>query len=344
MVKMPPACRALSFCVLSKFFGLSVLSCGLLACQNSDSNPNGSEQSTGESKKPDSETPLPSPSASLDSTQPDSETLPESNLPDGDDKAEDCDCAEHSDLIYLLSSDHSLWRFNPKTKAFEDLGGLDCKASPLDTPFSLGVDRHSKAWVQMQPSGKIYVANTLAQNACVDSGYEPGDFEFHSFGMAFMDKPSDASCEQLYMHSFDGLIWSEGEGVGAMGHLDPESMKARTIGRINFNGGELSGTRDGRLFAFAGEPAKLIEYDPDTAATKKVTPLGGLSLSLAFAFAFWGGDFYFFTQAEDTLPMVSKVTKLDYDGDGSLTTFVDKAPIQVVGAGVSVCAPVTPPV
>lgn len=341
---MRPAFRTSFLYFLSECVCLSILSFGGVGCKNSSSEPNEPEQRPDESKNSDSEAQLPSPSSSFDSTKPESEALPESNLPDGDDDGEDCDCAEHSDLIYLLSSDHSLWRFNPKTKIFEDLGGLDCKASPLDTPFSLGVDRHSKAWVQMQPSGKIYIANTLAQNACVDSGYVPGDFEYHSFGMAFMDKASDASCEQLYMHSFDGIIWSEGEGVGAMGHLDPESMKARTIGRINFNGGELSGTRDGRLFAFAGEPAKLIEYDPDTAATKKVTPLGGLSLSLAFAFAFWGGDFYFFTQAEESLPMISKVTKLDYDGDGSLTTFVEKAPMQVVGAGVSVCAPVTPPV
>lgn len=339
MEKAHPRSRAAFLYCLSGLLGLI-----LPGCQSSDPKPDPSLQEPDPSKVPNPVSPLPSTSSSVDPTQSGSEPegLPDSNLPDGNN--DDCECAENSDLIYLLSSDHSLWRFNPKDKKFEDLGGLDCKASPLDTPFSLGVDRHSKAWVQMQPSGKVYVANTLAENNCVDSGFKPGDFEYHSFGMAFMDKPSDASCEQLYMHSFDGLIWSEGEDIGAMGHLDPESMNTRTIGRIDFNGGELSGTRDGRLFAFAGEPAKLIEYDADTAEAKKITDLGGLSLTLAFAFAFWGGDFYFFTQAEGTLPITSKVTKLDYDGDGSLTTFVENAPIQVVGAGVSVCAPVTPPV
>jgi hypothetical protein len=64
----------------------------------------------------------------------------------------------------------------------------------------------------------------------------------------------------------------------------------------------------------------------------------------AFAFSFFAGDFYFFTEANG---IVSKVTHLDYDdsdNDGmqELTTVVPMAPIRIVGAGVSTCAPFVP--
>ena len=72
--------------------------------------------------------------------------------------------------------------------------------------------------------------------------------------------------------------------------------------------------------------------------------LDGLELTQAFAFAFWGGDFYFLTKNDEpTYPKRSKVTRLDYDGDGSLTTINNETPIRVVGAGVSIRAPLIPP-
>ncbi|HEY8377426.1 MAG TPA: hypothetical protein VIK91_13110, partial [Nannocystis sp.] len=76
-----------------------------------------------------------------------------------------------------------------------------------------------------------------------------------------------------------------------------------------------------------------------------VFPLANLPLTNAFAFAFFGGDFYFFTEGPN--PNFSKVTHLDYDdsdGDGQqqLTTINNNAPIRIVGAGVSTCAPFLP--
>jgi hypothetical protein len=50
---------------------------------------------------------------------------------------------------------------------------------------------------------------------------------------------------------------------------------------------------------------------------------------------------------ESNNPNVSKVTHLDYDdsdmnGKQDLTTIVNAAPIRIVGAGVSTCAPFAP--
>ena len=74
----------------------------------------------------------------------------------------------------------------------------------------------------------------------------------------------------------------------------------------------------------------------------ETTSLAGLELTNAFAFAFWGGDFYFFTEYGG-FPVTSRVTRLDHDGDGTLTTVNTNAPIREVGAGVSTCAPIVPP-
>ena len=88
-------------------------------------------------------------------------------------------------------------------------------------------------------------------------------------------------------------------------------------------------------------PHFLIEFDKTNAQILETVPFADFPLTSAFAFAFWGGDFYFFT--EGNVPY-SKVTKLDYDGDKQLSVVNPMAPIRIVGAGVSTCAPVLPPV
>jgi hypothetical protein len=179
-------------------------------------------------------------------------------------------------------------------------------------------------------------------NACSDPGYQPGSSGFTLFGMAFVSQSAQSPCDTLYAHSFSGFGgFSEAQGSGQLGRL--VDLTAQVVSSIDYDGGELTGTGDGRLFAFAGaNPAKLVEYDKTDGSVVETTPLSGLELTNAFAFAFWGGDFYFFTEAS-TFANYSEVTKLDYDGDGSLSTVNGNAPIRVVGAGVSTCAPIVPP-
>jgi hypothetical protein len=74
-------------------------------------------------------------------------------------------------------------------------------------------------------------------------------------------------------------------------------------------------------------------------------PLNGLETSNGFAFAFFAGDFYIFTEA--SFLGNSKVTHVDFDdsdnnGIQDVTTIPPNAPIRIVGAGVSTCAPVSP--
>lgn len=260
---------------------------------------------------------------------------------DADDSA--CPCGDNADLVYLLSDSAELWTYDPASNAFNQLGTFDCPGvAPLDSTFSMGVARSGTAWVMFSPSGDIYHVDVNDANACSDPGYDPGVNGFTLYGMAFVSKGPSSPCDTLYAHSFSGNVgFVEGPGAGMLGKL--VDLRPTFISAIDYDGGELTGTGDGRLFAFAGaNPAKLVEYDKDTGAVVETTPLTGLELTQAFAFAFWGGDFYFFTEAQE-LATYSKVTRLDHDGDGTLETVNANAPIRVVGAGVSTCAPVVPP-
>jgi hypothetical protein len=234
------------------------------------------------------------------------------------------------------------------------IGALGCPTT--DGTFSMGVGRDGKAWVQttypVDLFGDTYIGDLFVLDVnnpanCVDPGYTPGANGWQHFGMGFVSNSAVDPCDQLYAQHWNGVAggFGEGQNVGKLGVLDPVALQVNTIGANNYNGGELTGTGDGRLYEFAGSPsAKLIQFDKANAQVIETLPFNNFPLTSAFAFAFWGGDFYFFT--EGNLPY-SKVTKLDYDdsdGGGKLLTTVNaQAPIRIVGAGVSTCAPVVPP-
>ncbi len=256
-----------------------------------------------------------------------------------------CPCGNNADLIYVLSDNQQLYTYNPPSNQFAPLGSFSCPAPAANTTFSMGVARSGTAWVMYSPSGDIFHVDVNNANQCSDPGYTPGQNNFTLFGMAFASESAVDPCDKLYAHSFSGGLggFSEGPNAGRLGRLDAAMATPVILGPIDYDGGELTGTGDGRLFAFAGlNPAKLIEYDKQSGAAIQTIPLGTLELTNAFAFAFWGGDFYFFTEG-DALGTYSKVTRLDFDGDMSLTTVNNQAPIRIVGAGVSTCAPFTPP-
>jgi len=117
----------------------------------------------------------------------------------------------------------------------------------------------------------------------------------------------------------------------------------------------LTGTGDGRLFGFysgayvdcgagdagAGSPpgsAALMELDRSTGAVKSATPLSDV-MGGAWAFSFWGGDFWFYSASTGN----SQVTRYKYSSDHSFNVVVADTGMTIVGAGVSTCAPVTPP-
>ena len=254
-----------------------------------------------------------------------------------------CPCADVEvpldDGIFVLSDTNQLWKYKPDGNTFEMLGGIGCNG--VLSNFSMAVDRLGFAWVMYSsPVGAIRKVDVTNPANCTDPGYVPGQMGVQRYGMAFVTQDQFNTCDQLYGNTWNGQGgFSEGPNFGQFLTVDPMSLQVQLLGNTTFNGAELTGTGDGRVFLFGGaNPAKLVEVNKQNGEYLDVLPLGNLSLTNAFAFAFFAGDFYFFTEGQGG----SKVTHLDYDGDLSLTTINPGGPIRVVGAGVSTCAPFLP--
>jgi hypothetical protein len=251
------------------------------------------------------------------------------------------------DGIFVLSDNSELWKFRPDDNSFAMLGAFNCNGNT--STFSMAVDRLGFAWVMVNsPQGDIYKVDVTNPQNCIDPGYNPGQMGVGYFGMAFVSNSQFDQCDSLYGNTFNGVGgFSEGPNIGDFLNLDPNTLQITKISKSNFNGAEMTGTGDGRVFSFGGVPSKLIERDKANGNVISTFPLNNLPLTNAFAFSFFAGDFYFFTESNLNPLFSSKVTHLDYDdsdmdGQQQLTTVVMNAPIRIVGAGVSTCAPFIP--
>ena len=253
-----------------------------------------------------------------------------------------CPCSPGTELIYVLSDGGTIWSFDPAEELFARVADVACGG--MSSTFSMGVSRKARAWIQYQ-SGDLYTVDLNDPGdpiKCLDPGFSPpGDPRFSNFGMAFVAEGLADPCDQLYAHTAtdpEGI----GPGVGALGVIDRQSLKLEVVAAIDYAWGELTGSGDGRLFAYAGSaPPLLFEYDKASGATLGALPLPSLKSDSAFAFAWFGGDFYLFSDP-DPFGSVSQVWHLDYDGSeggGQALTLLGTAPIRIVGAGVSTCAP-----
>ena len=239
-------------------------------------------------------------------------------------------CEDAATHVYVLTDKSELYRFRPGELRFERVGVVTCDKL---VPNSMAVDRLGTAWVNYK-SGKLYRVSTR-NAACVETAYEPSQGGFMSFGSAFATNGPGSTAETLFA---DGTS-------GTLSKIDLTTMK---LARVGSYGGsvagieaELTGTGDGRLYGFfTTKPnATLASIDPITAATTQPRVLEGVATGAAYAFSFWGGDFWFYT-SQDTGP--STVTRLR-TADDKLEVVIPKADFRIVGAGVSTCAPLTPP-
>jgi hypothetical protein len=261
-----------------------------------------------------------------------------------------CDCPDLEvpldDGIFVLSGDAELWKYFPMGNNFEMLGALNCPG--LFSTFSMAVDRQGFAWVQFV-GGELRKVAVSDLTQCEDPGYQINQQGVNQFGMAFVSNSQIDACDRIYGNTWNGIApFSESPNAGDFITIDPDTLLVTKLGKTNFNGAEATGTGDGRAYVFGGtNPAKLVELDKTDATALEVFPLNGLEINNgAFAFAFFAGDFYFFTDSNNDNTN-SEVTHLDYDdsdmnGVQDLKKIVNAAPLLIVGAGVSTCAPFAP--
>jgi hypothetical protein len=259
-----------------------------------------------------------------------------------------CTCVSNPDVIYLLRDPAELWTFNPVTKAVTKVGTLGCETS--DT-FSMGVARDGHAWINFGDAS-VRRVSLADPSVCEDLGYLPSKPAnsagpgWGTFGMAFVSKAINDPCDDLFVHDSNGVnLFEHSPGISKIGRFERADLTITELGASEFGVAELSGTGDGRLFAFFGSvaPQLLGEFDPSTGALLSTRQLYGMQGGTAFAFAFWGGDMFFFTSGGGN----SEVYRLDLDQDEGLgpnpVLDVSDLGFKVVGAGVSTCAPFQPP-
>jgi hypothetical protein len=208
-----------------------------------------------------------------------------------------CQCApgEHNDVIYALSDEAEIWSYDPALDTMSYVTTLLCEGSTQ--PYSMAVDHRGVAWVLFASNDLVFNVDLVGGGACEVATYTPHQTTFDLFGLGFSGPEN--TCPSLYAHSFSGAgSFTEGLGVGTLAEIDTGTGMLTALSSIDYDGGELAGTSDGRLFAFAGvNPAKLVEYDRSNGSMLTTTPLDGLAKTAASAFAFIEGDFYFFTEA-----------------------------------------------
>jgi hypothetical protein len=246
------------------------------------------------------------------------------NLPEAPDLCPDAG----ETLVYVITTEDRLYSFYPPTLAFELIGTVQCHDSE---PFSMAVNRQGIAFSVFQ-DGTLFRIDT-ATAACQATTYAIDQLGFLTFGMGYAADTNDAG-ETLYVAQAVPMQTSHG-----LATIDTTTMKASFVGQFTppIPGAELTGTGDGRLFAFftnpTGSGSHIVEVDRMTGAILGDNPLMVGAPNDGYAFAFWGGVFWVFTEQGGP----TTVTRFDPStkSETTVTTMND----TVVGAGVSTCAP-----
>jgi hypothetical protein len=238
----------------------------------------------------------------------------------GDDGGSGCSAA--AKLIYVATFDMLLYSFDPATLTFAKIGPIVC-GSDVSSVASMAVDRNGTAWVHFI-SGNLYKVST-ADATCTPTAFVSSP-TFGGFGMGFVADAPGSTQETLYVSGVKG---------GVLGTIDTTTLMLTPIATFNppLGGGELTGTADARLFGFWASPVTVGQIDKTTAAVISQTQLPAVAPSGGFAFSFWGGDFWLFTAGN----------VYQYTPPTAAAPSVATYPFTVVGAGVSTCAPLTPP-
>ncbi len=239
-----------------------------------------------------------------------------------DPPAED-DCDHTSDLIYVIDrADEALYLFDPVDQSFDLVGELDC--TMWGTPGSMAVSRDGYAYIRYSDNA-IYAVD-LATMDCAPTSFSAG---LGSFGMGYATDEAGTWRDELYIANGDTLAT-----------MDTGSWGASLVGGMASQS-ELTGNANGELWAFLPleSPAELVQLDKTSGTVLATHRLNGFPHAGnidTFAFATWGGDFWLFVRSYG---MGNSTDLYRVDASGNLALVAADTGMDVVGAGVSTCAP-----
>jgi hypothetical protein len=258
------------------------------------------------------------------------------------------DCNEASQYVYVLSDENELYSFRPDLKQFIKIGNLGCNTPMF--PNSMAIDRDATAWVNYV-QGDVFgdSAGVVFRVSTADASCEPSPaanlpVDWYRMGMGFSSDGVDTEQETLF-------VTGTGQGFSpGLGRIDTTNGQLSPVGpftgTLSNQNAELTGTGDGRLFGFfTTTPVEVAELDKNTGAILSSTKLPAVETPTAWAFSFWGGDFYLYTAPDQTFEpgRTTNVTRFR-PSDGSVDpAYMENIGFRIVGAGVSTCAPLEPP-
>jgi hypothetical protein len=260
-------------------------------------------------------------------------------------------CAPEALFVYLLSSNNSLYRFDPGLKQFTLIGRLGCSPPNGATPNSMAVDRNAMAWVNyvstdsfgMDTGGWIYRVNTRDASCEPTPSITLPSPTWYRIGMGFSTDAAGGSTETLFV---SGTSLSGAPNSPGLGML---SLSTKTLVPIRQYQGdaaltgqsaELTGTSAAQLFGFfVTTPLRVAQIEKTTAQILSDLPVNGVATPQSWAFSFWSGSFYLYVSNGTVNSTVKKFDPMTKSVDGS---YVLTAPAVITGAGVSTCAPLKP--
>lgn len=241
---------------------------------------------------------------------------------------------EGNELIYVVDTANNFLRFDPRKlpgDPFEKVGVLDCGSR--ERPFSMAVDRRGIAWVLL---GNGYLNRvSIIDATCRPVGYIAPPESPRTFGMGFSSDGDKAETETLYVAANDQTQYL---GMLAVDEPPPTYTPAGVITTPHRRNPELTGTADGKLFAYFPEDRRGFVQELDKTRGIGIGPKHHLDTLegpiSAYAFAHFAGRFYVFatSNAGNAVHAIDRKT-------GAYELLIERSPYRVVGAGVSTCAP-----
>ena len=244
-------------------------------------------------------------------------------------------CSDSAKLVYTVDENNTFSQFDPPTKTFHDLGTLSCPAQFGASPFSMGVDRNTIGWV-LYSSGELFHVDILGNLACTKTTWASA-MGLMQFGMGFSTDTAGGTTDTLFIAGGAG----PSNPTSTLAKLSTTSMTATTVGTVQ-GWPELTGTGSAQLWGFFpsnnGSTPRIEQIDKASGAATTTYMESSLNgMPSAWAFAFYGGDFWVFLMKD----LETSTTVYQVDGmTGAIKGMTPTNTRTIVGAGVSTCAPV----
>jgi len=237
------------------------------------------------------------------------------------------DCADSVKLIYVVDGDRTLFSFNPPEKQFKMVGVIDCESG--GNPYSMSVSRDGTAYVlYWDGSGGCVGINAvdIETAACIEqTPFQCDQLGISTFGMGFATDTAGGTKETLYIGT--------NTEPAKLASLDTNTWQITVRGQMSGTA-EMTGNSNAELrgfFAWASPP-HVSQINKSNGQESDTVNLSQLSTSASFAFAHWGGDYYLFHGPNQN----TTVYRLS---GGQIETYMPDTGYNIVGAGVSTCAP-----